>query len=570
MSFTTTLSYDEKTVVLIPGKMTFLDELYVDYKMESKNNSTRIQIMIHPKQQIVLNTLKLVRKHSFEIHEKVFCNGFQSWSESREYALDEKIPKLNSFTHPYFKYFGDTRFEGIKRGKNYFHSWTYGYIKRAGKLNFVGSLNESTAFTIIQYDVKLGEISIEKECKSLVLEHSFPILDIFIAEGNEPWVLNEYFKTMNIPPPKAPLITGWTSGHNNNINISEEIVLKNAEAFMEKGIPIDIILVDEGYQNHVGDWLKIKSTFPNGMQYVARQIKNKGFKAGIGLAPFVCEIKSDIFQNKKHWLLKDSNGQPIRAGYNPRWGGWFYALNFYQKEVQDYLLSIFKIVFEKWGYDLVKLGFLFAACIHPPSNKTSGQMMNDAMQFLRTTIGNNWMIASGAPLGSSFGKVDYCSVGANTDLQWENSFSKFLGNRERSSAIQALRSVLGRWQLNGAVFHNDPGLIQLRDVDTKLSPTQQFTILIINTLLGNMTFTADFAGNYSDEQWDEFLNIYHWRNSEIKFVETVNKDIYLIRFRKKDINWVCACNLTKKAQKVSVGKVIVELEGFESLILKAV
>ncbi|MFT5763454.1 MAG: alpha-galactosidase [Saprospiraceae bacterium] len=568
MTFLTTLTYNDKTVTLVPGKMTFFEELYVDYKIESKLNSSRIQLMIHPKEQIVLKALKLVRKRSFASEEKVFCNGFQSWSESREYSLKEKIPSLKNFARPYLKYYGDAYFDFIKRGKGYFHSWTYGYIKKGKKIDFVGSLTESTAFTLIQYDTRLGEICIEKECDGLVLEHSFPILDIFIAEGNESWVFNEYFNAMGLSPPKVPPLTGWTSSYNYSSNISEEIILKNAAAFVAKEIPIDSIHIDEGYQRYIGDWLNIKDTFPNGMAHVARQIKSKGFKAGIWVAPFVCETKSDIFQHKKHWLVKGQSGKLIRAGYNPRWGGWFYALDYYQKEVQDYLLGVFKTVFEKWGYDLVKLDFLYVACIQPPPNKTRGQMMNEALQFLRTTIGNNMILASGVPLGSAFGKVDYCRIGTDINLKWENSFFKFLSHRERISSILALRSTLGRWQLNGKFFHSDPGVILLRDSNIRLSPAQQFTILIINTLLGNLLFTTDSVGDYSDEQWAEFLNIYHWRNSEIKAVEAQGNDIYLIRFRKENRNWVCVCNLTGKETRVLIGKLAILLEAFESMVLE--
>lgn len=567
MSFTATLSYNEKTVVLEPGKMTFFEELYVDYKIENKNNSMRIQLMIHPKEEITLKTLKLVKKHPFHSQEKIFCNGFQSSSESKEYEINEKIPQLKSLSRSYLKYSGDAYFDFIKRGKGYFHSWTYGYVKEGEKIDFIGSLSESTAFTLIQYDTKQGEICVEKECNGLVLAHSFPILDIFIAQGNESWVFNEYFNAMGVTPPKATPLIGWTSKDHHNKNTSEEIILKNADDFVNKEIPINIIQIDNGYQKHIGDWLNIKDTFPNGMAHIARQIKNRGFKAGIWVAPFVCETKSDIFQHKKHWLIKDKKGKPLRTGYNSNWDGWFYTLDFYQKEVQDYLLGIFKIVFEKWAYDLVNLDYLYAACIQPPPNKTRGQMMHDAIQFLRATIGNNHILASGVPIGSAFGKVDYCRVGNDIHSKWENSFLKFLGNRERVSTISSVRSALSRWQLNGKVFHNDPGLIILHDSNTKLSPNQQYTVLIINTLLGNTHITPDYIGNYSDEQWDEFLDVFHWQNSEIKSVKTQGNDIYLIHFRKEDKNWICTCNLTDKETSVLVGKTEILLEAFESMIL---
>ncbi len=568
MTFTTTLSYNGKTVTLAPDKMTFQDELYVDYKIEQQSNTTRIQLMIHPKEPVVLKSLKLEGSKNFKAHEKIFCNGFQSWSESREYSLDEKIPSLNALARPYLKYSGDAYFDSIKRGKGLFHSWTYGYIKSGNKIDFIGSLSESTAFTLIQYDSKMGTVSIEKECNELVLEHSFPILDIFLAEGNISWVFDEYFKQMNIQSPKAPPLTGWTSWYNYYTDISETIILKNADAFQEKNAAIDIIQIDDGYQQYIGDWLKINDRFPNGMQYLAQQIKSKGFKAGIWLAPFICETKSEIFQTKKHWLIQDKKGKPIRVGYNPHWKSWFYSLNFYHKEVQDYLLGVFKIIFEKWAYHLIKLDFLYAACIQPPSNKTRGQMMNDVMLFLRTSIGNNWILACGVPLGSAFGKVDYCRISTDIHLKWEHQILKSLGHRERVSTIAALRTTLNRWQLNGRGFHNDPDVILLRDTNIKLNHTQQYTVLLINTLLGNLIFTSDDVDHYSDEQWAEFQSIYKWQNSDIQSVESQGSDIYLIRFKKENLKWICVCNLTKKIQLIPIGKSSIELLAYESIVLK--
>ena len=85
---------------------------------------------------------------------------------------------------------------------------------------------------------------------------------------------------MELPKPKHQPLTGWTSWYNYYTNISEEIILKNTSAFAEKEVPIDVIQIDDGYQSRVGDWLKIKPSFPNGMGKVAKEIKNKGFKAG--------------------------------------------------------------------------------------------------------------------------------------------------------------------------------------------------------------------------------------------------------------------------------------------------
>lgn len=563
----TSLAYDDKTVDLPFGKMTSFEELYVDYNVESKDQWTRIRMMIHIKKPVILKHLKLEQARSFKSGEKIFCNGFQSWSESREFDLDESIPRLSAFAAPYLKYYGDAYIDLVNRKKGNFHSWTYAFIRKGEKIEFIGSLKEQTAFTLIQYDTQKGLISIEKDCKNLELAHSFPILDILLCTAKEHWVFNTYFEKMEIPLPTAPPLTGWTSWYHYYTNISEDIILQNVNAFTEKKAAIDIIQIDDGYQKAVGDWLEIRPDFPNGLARLARQIKQAGYKAGLWIAPFVCSAKSNVFQKHKDWLIQDSKGTPVKVGYNPYWGGWFYALNFYKREVQDYLMTVFKTVLLKWNYDLLKLDFLYAACIKPPSHKTRGQVMSEVMDFIRRTVGDKWILACGVPLGSAFGKVDYCRIGADIHLKWEHALLKFLGNRERVSTILALRTVLGRWQLNNRAFHNDPDVILLRDKQLQLSPVQQYTILLINTLLGNLIFTSDLVSNYSEEQWAEFQSIYKWRNSKIETVKAISKDQYLILFKNDHKNWICACNLSTKAQQFNIRKKVISLQPFESMIL---
>ena len=61
------------------------------------------------------------------------------------------------------------------------------------------------------------------------------------------------------------------------------------------------------------------------------------------------------------WLLLHE-GKPWYCGCN--WGG-FYALDIDNPEFQAYLKAVFTRVLDEWGFDLVKLDFLYAAA--PPT-----------------------------------------------------------------------------------------------------------------------------------------------------------------------------------------------------------
>lgn len=573
MNLSASLSFNHKTVELPLHKMTFFEELYVDFKtiniQVGQQKGIRLQLTIHPKESIRLQNIRIQYPRKYQATERIFCNGYQTWTESREFAVNETIPSPKWFVRKKLANYGDYSTPNIQRGKGHFHSWTYSYIRlEHGGMEFIGSLNEKTAFTIIQHDTNKNVLNIDQDCADLELKHSFPILDIVLMEGKDNSIFDTWQNLMGIPSPTATAAVGWTSWAHNTANISEDLILKNLNAFAEKERPIDIVQIDAGYQEKVGDWLSINRAFPTGMGTIAQKIHQKGYQAGLYLAPFICEKTSKIYQQHPAWILKDKNGQSVIAGQAKHSTETFYALDIYHVEVRNYLTKVFHVVLNQWRYDLVKLDFLYAACIMPRPHKTRGQVMHDAMEFLRQLVGNKLILANAVPLASAFGLVDYCKIGADMRPKWANPWMKFLGHRERPSTIMALRNTLGRWHLNGRFFQNTPSLFILKTEKNNLNTSQQHSILLIYTLLGQLLLTADFVGDYSDEQWGEYDSIRHWLDSTILKVENLGQDRYLIDFKNKGRLFIAACNLNSRKTNLSIGKQSVELDAFESLVLK--
>ena len=563
------LEFDEQQLELEIGKRLSVDALYVDCNVHQEAGAQRIRLTIHPKRDLVLHRVELVFKEPFRTGDQIFCNGFQSWSESREYDFEEGIPPLRRLARPYLRYYGDEYLPDVQRGRGRLHSWTYSYLRRGQHLAFIGSLLEATGFTLIQYDRAAQQIRIRKDCRGLQVKHSYPTFDLLLLEGMEQAVFDRYFELLECPPPRAPRVTGWTSWYNYYTDINEALLLENLEALAAAPHDFDIFQIDDGYQTYVGDWLSTKPSFPRGMAPLAQQIRQRGLQPGLWLAPFVCDPRSELYRQHPDWLLRDRSGQPIKVGYNPAWGGWYYALDFYQPGVQEYLTRVFYQVLDQWGYQIVKLDFLFAACIHPPVQKTRGQVMHEVMAFLRRLVGDRWILACGVPLGTCFGMVEYCRIGADIHLQWEHRFLRFLRMRERVSTIVALRTVIGRRQLNGRAFHNDPDVFLLREHNIQLSTPQQYTILLLNTLLGHLLFTSDNLSKYSEEQLLELAEVFHWRNVAVRRVDALGGDRYLIHFKREAQAYVACCNLSGRAAAIQSGALRVTLEAYESLVLRS-
>lgn len=379
----------------------------------------------------------------------------------------------------------------------------------------------------------------------LFLCTEYDAFNIVLLYGNENDVFDEYFHQMNIKKPTTPSMNGWTSWYNYYQNISEDIIIKNLHG-LQKNRNIDIVQIDDGYQTYVGDWLDIdQKKFPNGMKCVVDAIHNEGYQAGLWLAPFVCETKSKIFNEHPEWILRDSNNAYVCAGSN--WSR-FYALNLELNEVKEYIKKVFAIVLDEWGFDLVKLDFLYAVSIETKSHKTRGQIMCEAMDFLRECVQDKLILACGVPLGPCFGKVDYCRIGCDVGLDWNDRFYMRLFHRERISTLHAIENTIARRHLNYRAFLNDPDVFLLRDENIKLNQTQKETLAFVNKLFGSLIFTSDDISQYT-YQWSTFNKMLQRDDIEVLYVEANKDQTYEICYHCNQTKFIAYINLSAKRRR---------------------
>ena len=163
----------------------------------------------------------------------------------------------------------------------------------------------------------------------------------------------------------------------------------------------------------MGDWLETDAQkFPHGLKGMVEEIHAAGFQAGLWLAPFVCEKDSALFRQHPDWLLK-VDGAPWCCGCN--WSS-FYALDLDNPAVLDYLRRVFDRVLNDWGFDLVKLDFLYGAAPFGNARESRAARMYRAMELLRTWCGQKQILGCGVPVMPAFGLVDYCRVSCDVGL----------------------------------------------------------------------------------------------------------------------------------------------------------
>lgn len=557
-------------------------ELRVQTGIKILPRGKRVSISLIPSTPVRIEKVFLRCRFQFKKDDKIFLNGFQSWTESREFRTDETIRPLSWALKPFYgkfklDHFGDYYFRKYTGKKGKLHGYTYTYVRTVSdNFEFAGSLNEENGFTVFEYDIGAKRVDIVKDCEGLVIDESYRAFDVLMTSGAEADVFREFSGELGIKKAAhIPSAAGWTSWYNYFTSVSHEIVSDNLAAFRKNRVPIDIFQIDDGYQGAVGDWLKINKKFPKGMKSVASEIRKAGYKPGIWIAPFICEKKSEILKEHPEWVVRDKKGKPVVIGNNDKWSGHFYALDFYNTGVKKYLKEVFETIFGKWGFEMVKVDFVYAACVNPGEKRTRGQAMSEAMKFLRRLAGNRLVLGCGVPMGSAFGLVDYCRVGCDADIRWEYDEAAAVHYRERVSTVNAIVDTIGRRHLDGMVFRNDPDVFILRHQNNNLTPDQKRTLFLVNQIFGNLLFTSDHIGHYSEPEMREYLSqfplmektilsvntyeeVYRWKNkssvAQVLKGSSPYSNVYEVRFDIGGREFLAYINLGKKLVHVKLDK----------------
>ncbi len=553
----------------------------IDVEFHQREN--RIGLDLHPREEVTLKSVSLYLSPEIQKADKIFVNGFQTWTDSREFSVNENLPGLSPLTKPInnrykLAYYGDYHFWPYPNKPGLTHSHTFSYWRKGNEIDFVGSISEKSGFTIVESNFDEQEVVVKKDCDGLELHQSFKAFDLYLEKGDYGEIWEKYFREHNLAKPKNKPVSGWTSWYNHYTNINEKIVLKNLASFADNNVPIDLIQIDDGYQLAIGDWMP-NEKFNGGMRSLTDKIHAKGYKAGLWMAPFICEEKSFILEKNPDWIRKDKNGKNVVAGFSTLWSGRFYALDIENPAVRNHIRTHINRMLNDWNFDLLKLDFLSALAIDPSTSKTRGAMMRYGMEFLREVMGDKLMLACGVPLGSAFGLADYCRIGADVALKWEDNFLKnVLRYRERVSTQVSLNCTISRAMMDNRFFMNDPDVYILRDKNCKMDKVQKETLFLLNQCLGSLLFMSDDVDTYKPAVLNLFKKQFPLPEKNILNVEQIG-EAYRITFEIGEHSYLIVANLSAKGIEMKLPKAVyfeggefykrnISLKAYESKCLK--
>lgn len=508
------------------------------YAVNCVMDDTSLKASLTAKTELTLKRIDFIFEHEFKDGDNFFSNGYQSWSTSREYTKSGKMTDITpiAFAKPLKNLAGisaDCRFVDMPKKAGEFYSHAYTYIRNGDEMLLLGSLSEKQGFTVFYADMNNNTVTVSKDIDGVKLAYgeSYDLCDIFVTRGTYDEVFDAYFKAMGLKKPRIEHMSGYTSWYNYFQKIDENIILRDLNSLDCVKDSVSIFQIDDGYETFVGDWMDLNSEkFPHGMGYIAQKIHDKGYMAGIWLAPFNVQIRSKTFKEHPDWVIRDEKNRPVLGCVG--WGGAF-TLDIYNKDARNYIRSFFTKVLDEWGYDMVKLDFLYSQCMYPRNNKTRGTIMVEAMEFLRECCGDKLILGCGVPLGAAFGYVDACRIGCDVDLKYTGKFYNALGvNNEIPSAKNSINNAVFRRHLDGRAFCSDPDVFFLRYSNLTFDIPQKILLAGINHIFGNVLFVSDNAAEYKPEDIELIKKAFAKSDFEIISAERKTENKVVIKYKK--------------------------------------
>ncbi len=449
----------------------------------------------------------------------LYRNGWNSWSNARAFRMDEVDPDPWFFAvskvtldpeTPRAKEPGRFRSELVAgladldgRG-----GLVLGFLGGARCLSVVDLVVEQPADRLPD-DPSAGQLALlAATCRfdGIAVEAGATVAteDLLVADGTDPVALLEGWAAAlgtaqgaRVParPPH-----GWCSWYYHYSKVTEADVRRALAAAdtVAGDVPMGYVMVDDGHQAAIGDWLVTNAKFPSGMAALAASIRDTGRDAGIWIAPFIVDHGSDVARSHPEWLLRDEAGAPVTALWNPTWnrrhGQW--VLDCTRPDVQAHLEAVARTLVTDWGYRVLKLDFCFAAALpgvrHDPA-LTRAQALRAGLDAVRRGAGEDAvLIGCGLPLGPAVGVVDAMRIGTDVAPAWGGKVTRWAFSDQGGLSTRiAMRNTVTRAFLHGHLWANDPDCVMVRTDRTRLTEAEVRFLVAAVALTDGMIVSSD-------------------------------------------------------------------------------
>lgn len=483
--------------------------------MSVSGNANVRRVAIKPVVPVVIDEVSAVMQLDIAAADALYLNGYNSWTDSVERPVDDRMWGLTRAPRRLIEKHvldasGDYLFVDEDPRRGHQHGFGYGYLRQGDSVLLFGSLDEDCGYTVIHEDLDAGTLTFDKEPPNRTVSagEERELLSLCVEGGTLDEAMDAWLARAGIACRPARPLVGYSSWYRHYGNIDAWCLEKDLAGVaqvlggMDLGGVDPVFQIDDGYAK-VGDWLEYdRAKFPEGPRELARKAADEGLLPGLWIAPFVCERESRVFAEHEDWVMRNDSGELVKSGSQWSYG---MALDVRNPEVRAYVRNVLQTVTREWGFKLLKLDFLYAACMVAHDGLNRGELMADALDLLRSSVDDDVrLLFCGVPLVSAFGRCEYCRVGQDVGLDWDDKPHMRMMHRERVSTKLSLANARGRKHLDKRVFRCDPDIMFLREEGVSFTAEQREEMQRTDTTSGGVLFTSDNMADWNARQLDAF------------------------------------------------------------------
>jgi len=281
-------------------------------------------------------------------------------------------------------------------------------------------------YTKDQKDAILLRTTSQFDGITLVPGESIQTEEILFLIGDQKESLNRFAeiikdRLVTVPPGrpiKGVCCSYYAQGNRVDYKYIERTVNKLDEIVQEDKKKDIVIGIDAGYSKW-GDWLIPSKKFGSTIEDAAKLIKNHGYIPGIWISPFVVMKESNLYKEHSDWFIR-LNGKPLESrqtspiDFLPLLS--LYVLDITKEEVRESIKEVIR-KFREYGYDFIKIDFLYPSCFSQAYSKnvTRAQAIRMGVTAIREAAGQDAMIMSAiSHLSPLVGLVNYARTGLDT------------------------------------------------------------------------------------------------------------------------------------------------------------
>jgi alpha-galactosidase len=447
----------------------------------------------------------------------VYRNGYQSWSGTRVYRTDQtdRDPWWSVLRESHV----DVRHPAAGRAGIFRSDLVTAIVNRVSSVALaIGFLDGRELFGAVSVEAPRGRFRrlaavLDGDGVPLAPGQRLELAPLWLAAGSDGEALLQSWAAAAGASAQARVAArspvGWCSWYYYFARVREADVVDNLEPLkaLRPHVPCEYVLIDDGYQRAVGDWLEPNAKFPHGMRWLATQIRAAGFDAGLWMAPFLVRPEARLFRARPQWLLRTPAGRPRRACWNPVWslGRPAFALDTTHPEVLEWLAELARTAVHQWGYRMLKLDFLYAAAlpgVRYDNEASRAQALRRGLQAIRDGAGTDaFLLGCGCPLGPAVGIVDGMRIGPDVAPFWSNWISRWLlRDRHGVATRHAVHNTLTRAFMHRRLWRNDPDCLMVRRAETALTADEVQTLAAAIGLTDGMLVLSDRVDALPEER----------------------------------------------------------------------